>query len=1623
MFRCVYSNNYLLDYVGYRQGIYRINGINLNTNLILNNSFFIRYFSVNINNKYSVNDKKNIDKKKKVFYSHEGELFKEMKNLLDNNPLNIDTQKKIELSLFDNGNIGLSDDNLKIYEIIGRIDDKLKNLLINSWDELFGLIENFKSRGLYLKYKGIKIKTKNNLVSFYLSEILEKVKIENVVKKIMGKYLVIMNNWNDQNIINTGDVFIDLGNGILNLYFYELYLIEKKIKLKESREVKSDKNNELENIYNMWVWRQENKELLERFNNEIIHGIGALLADWLIHVKLLELSVEDNLKESNKHISVVVPTLKIKDILKLKSLLILPKKIPMIVKPNNYERIFNGETYIEKLGGYLLNGECYSKEIIIKNWRSMDNSKINDINNIYNAINNLSSVPYKINKNVLNFIRLNDSRFNLTLNNGPLHEIEMKKEENIKLLKREKIELEKYTSKKFVEQNILLLADLFENIPEFYIPVRMDYRGRIYCEVEYLNYQSTELAKSLLIYARGEKIFKNDINSIDYLKIFGANCYGNKLDKSSFNDRINWVDENIDNIRNFENGILISKAESKYMFIAFCFEYNRWLDCLENSDSAYFITYLPIQLDASCNGYQHISMLVKDIEMAEHLNLIKSDRSEIPQDFYSFIASFLYEYFNINLKNNELEDEDRQSLERLKVLEIQRSIIKKAIMTIPYNASSIQLIKYLQEPFEYDDEKTKLEWEKNKTVKNIDNDSNESHFSCLTNDEKINVNKLNKILKKNKKEYWYKHRDNNNIKLEAKDFINLYYGLKYILEKVSPSLSTLSNYFKEIANICSKLGINILWNLPTGLEAVQSYMEIKEKRVTPMNYSKNTFSLKIPVRGKLDKEKQMRALMPNLIHSLDASSLVLLVDKYFNEHITEVKNIYAIHDCFAVTANNMEYIIYTLKLVYISLYKDKGYLKKRFPKFYDRLVDIVFIYLTFSMLLTLYKNNSFTNLSEIIGKQILWYLYINQVYTKVNYSDFISLNNMNKENVIKLGDFFIRFLVTTEDKDNLFIEYLNEESNIYYIKINEKFTQFIVDNIIIHSHNLPMISSPAKWSETEYGGYLINKLKKDNIITGSTFHKHQTDKKDRLYNCVNYLNNIKFRINKNLFNYLNNDGKFLIEYVKSEDPKNFINIITSLELAKVFLNIPFYLLHKADWRGRLYVQSSYLNYQANDLSSALLEFDKGEKLNDKGLEYFKIYGANCYGLDKLTFEDRLYWIDQNIENIKNMDKNFILKADSPFLFASFCLNFKKFLIDENYAIRIPIFLDATCSGIQHFSGLLLDHKIGEQVNLTNSNERKDIYLSLVPVLNKAINSYGIENPYKYANLALVKLTRKEFKSLIMTKTYNVTTFGMKEQLSDKFEIETINVLRKDKKGKEYTTEKTLYHVPSINNNTIKLDNSELMKIAQIVNDNIFTEYPSLNEIYIYLKSVANILSKLNLPISWKTPSGLKLTQHYLESYISKISINFLKIKRTKVIRKMDENKICISDQRNAIIPNIIHSFDASHLMNIINHYINTDQNILGIHDCFGTHPNNMLDLGCTVRKEFILLYIDKTFLKEFHNKFLKDIESAINIYKENKLKYILIEKVNKDEKIYLPNLPKMGKLELEKIKDSKYIIC
>lgn len=131
-------------------------------------------------------------------------------------------------------------------------------------------------------------------------------------------------------------------------------------------------------------------------------------------------------------------------------------------------------------------------------------------------------------------------------------------------------------------------------------------------------------------------------------------------------------------------------------------------------------------------------------------------------------------------------------------------------------------------------------------------------------------------------------------------------------------------------------------------------------------------------------------------------------------------------------------------------------------------------------------------------------------------------------------------------------------------------------------------------------------------------------------------------------------------------------------------------------------------------------------------------------------------------------------------------------------------------------------------------------------------------------------------------------------------------------------------------------------------------------------------------------------------------------------------------QNQACIPNIIHSLDATHLIKIILQAIEDSFSpIITVHDCFGTHPNKMAELEFRVKKEFVLLYTQENFLETFHNRIIQSIiDNSQTILEKDGKQYVTLLDTKTDSYYEepIPDLPKLGNLDLEKIIHSKYMI-
>ena len=159
---------------------------------------------------------------------------------------------------------------------------------------------------------------------------------------------------------------------------------------------------------------------------------------------------------------------------------------------------------------------------------------------VLQLVNGVSSVPYKINCTVLDFLL--DSNNSEFLTSPIIYDAKIYS--SLTKLRKDDIKLYKEVlSNKSVinlEQQIINIASLFRDITTLYFPDTLDSKGRLYCIPNYLNYQAHGLARALLLFSLPSKLHFHDTTSINYFKTFGANSFGGPISKQSI-EKKDWV--------------------------------------------------------------------------------------------------------------------------------------------------------------------------------------------------------------------------------------------------------------------------------------------------------------------------------------------------------------------------------------------------------------------------------------------------------------------------------------------------------------------------------------------------------------------------------------------------------------------------------------------------------------------------------------------------------------------------------------------------------------------------------------------------------------------------------------------------------------------------------------------------------------------------------------------------------------------------------------------------------------------------------------------------------------------------------------------------------------------------
>lgn len=183
---------------------------------------------------------------------------------------------------------------------------------------------------------------------------------------------------------------------------------------------------------------------------------------------------------------------------------------------------------------------------------------------------------------------------------------------------------------------------------------------------------------------------------------------------------------------------------------------------------------------------------------------------------------------------------------------------------------------------------------------------------------------------KEDKTSWYSASDSQNKPLiNDFDLYLLISSLRHIIDNDFMKIRKLTRYLKNVATILNVLGLPIVWTLPTGLTIKQSYLETQSTSIQPFMHSKVKLNLKVTKKDKFDHNKQIRALMPNLIHSLDSTSLSLLYEQFYRSFKTQhATQFFSVHDCFGTTTEKVSTLKTLLASVYTDLYSSEPYLYK-----------------------------------------------------------------------------------------------------------------------------------------------------------------------------------------------------------------------------------------------------------------------------------------------------------------------------------------------------------------------------------------------------------------------------------------------------------------------------------------------------------------------------------------------------------------------------------------------------------------------------------------------------------------------------------------------------------------------
>ena len=384
-------------------------------------------------------------------------------------------------------------------------------------------------------------------------------------------------------------------------------------------------------------------------------------------------------------------------------------------------------------------------------------------------------------------------------------------------------------------------------------------------------------------------------------------------------------------------------------------------------------------------------------------------------------------------------------------------------------------------------------------------------------------------------------------------------------------------------------------------------------------------------------------------------------------------------------------------------------------------------------------------------------------------------------------------------------------------------------------------------------------------------------------------------------------------------------------------------------------------------------------MGKRGGYWLAVHVANLYGhgIDKRPLKERVKWVEEHRDEIVDSALNpldgarFWTKAKKPWRFLAAAMEYAGYVAEgPGFLSRQPIAMDGTCNGLQHFSALGRDEIGGVWTNLVPSPEPRDIYREvadrLAPRVEVALNGQAKDRD---AAPWIGIIDRDLVKPATMTMPYGVTYKGLRDQLRVIIREEYVDRFAAPWRASIWLVK------------PIKETIAEVVVKAVSIMD--------------WLRALATEFGKKRRGLTWTVPTGFRVTNEYRKPKEHRVQTALLTL---QTLRHKAGAKIDITEQTNGMVPNLVQSLDAAHMMLTV--WALKERGLSDfamVHDSYAVHACDVDLMNNLLREQFVRVHTEFTLAK-----FYEDVKRQA-------------------PEIALPPPPSPGALDLVKVRESEYL--